>query len=102
MTDNYATRYAARRADTARAETQASAVYGACCRAVGRAASDHIGAYRICPARKCRRARRCAGDPLVCRDLVETWPLSWIDESLLIDDVYNDTVRQFRKGAWRG
>ena len=94
MTETFADRYHARRAEAVRAEAQSDAVYAACCRAVMRAMSDHARAYRTCPAQACRRARRCDDDSLHCRDLMKRMPLSWIDESLLIDEVYNDVVRQ--------
>jgi hypothetical protein len=101
MTETFADRYHARRAEAARAEAQSDAIYGACCRAVARAMSDHAGGYRICPAKACRPARRCIEDPVRCRELIEPLPLSWIDESFLIDDVYNDTLRQLARGAAR-
>lgn len=81
---------------------QADRDYTTCRNAVMRAMSNDIRAYRTCPSRVCRRARRCAVPSLDCLTTMKRIPLSYEQQGVAIDHVYQDLLRRRRESRKRG
>jgi len=69
---------------------QADRDYTSCRNAVMRAMSNLVRAYRTCPSRACRRARRCGVASLDCLTTMKRIPLSYEQPGVAIEDVYQD------------
>lgn len=81
---------------------QADRDYTRCRNAVMRAMSNLVRAYRTCPSRACRRARRCAVASLDCLTEMKRIPLSYEQQGVAIDDVYQSLLRRRRARGTRG
>ncbi len=80
---------------------QADRDYTSCRNAVMRAMSNLVRGYRTCPVSVCRRARRCGVASLDCLTTMKRIPLSYDQQGVAIDHVYQDLLRRRRESRKR-